>query len=93
MVNLNIENVIIHEKIKKMRLNMMVIKCNECKNPIFKYIKMGRGKVWRCWKDRIIEDNSIIEKDFVKCICGNIVGTDKKSHIKMKQNSFFSSGK
>jgi len=80
-------------KDKIMRTDMMVIKCTKCKNTIFKYIKIGRGNVWRCWKDRIVEDNSIKEEEYVKCICGNIIGTDKGTHIKMKQKSFFSSGK
>ena len=72
---------------------MMTIKCSKCKNTIFKYIKLGRGKVLRCWKDRIIEDNSITNGDYVKCSCGNIIGIDKVTHVKMKQKSFFTTGK
>ena len=71
----------------------MIIKCGKCKSTIFKYTKIGRGNVWICWKERIVEDNSVSEGYFIKCKCGNVIGIDKGNHIKMKQGSFFSRGK
>ncbi len=55
-------------------------------------MKIGKGKLWHCWKDRIIEDNSIRDGDEIKCRCGNLVGIDEGKWIKMKQHSFTYSG-
>jgi len=53
---------------------------------------MGKGKLWRCWKDRIVEDFSIHDGKNIKCICGNQIGLDEEKSIKLKQNSFYISG-
>jgi hypothetical protein len=55
-------------------------------------LKIGKGKLWHCWKDRIIEDNSIRDGDEIKCRCGNLVGIDEGKWIKMKYHSFQYSG-
>ena len=67
---------------------MLIIRCSKCKNKIFKYIKIGKGKIWHCWKDRIIEDYSIHKKDKIICSCGNQIGNDVGKWIKMKQHAF-----
>jgi len=71
---------------------MIIVKCAKCKRKIFRYLKVGKGKLWHCWKDRIIEDNSIRDEDEIKCQCGNLVGIDEGKWIKMKQHSFAYSG-
>lgn len=71
---------------------MLIIKCARCKQKIFRYIKIGKGKLWHCWKDRIIEDFSIHDGKIIKCNCGNIIGTDEEKWIKLKQHSFLTSG-
>ncbi len=71
---------------------MIIVKCAKCKGKIFKYVKIGKGKLWHCWKDRIIEDSSIRDGDKVKCQCGNLVGIEQGKWIKMKQHSFTYSG-
>ena len=71
---------------------MLIIKCAKCKRKIFKYVKIGKGKLWHCWKDRIIEDFSVHEGKNIKCTCGNQVGIDEKKWIKLKQQSFLTSG-
>jgi hypothetical protein len=71
---------------------MIIVKCAKCKSKIFKYVKIGKGKLWHCWKDRIIEDNSIRDGDKVKCQCGNLVGIEQRKWIKMRQHSFTYSG-
>lgn len=63
----------------------MIIKCDKCNNKIFKYLKIGKGRLWHCWKNRILEDYSIRDGDKVKCQCGNIVGIDQGKWIKMKK--------
>jgi hypothetical protein len=71
---------------------MLIIKCLRCKRKIFRYIKIGKGKLWRCWKDRIIEDFSIHDEKNIKFICGNQIGLDEEKWIKLKQHSFYTSG-
>ena len=67
---------------------MLTIRCVRCKGKIFRYVKIGEGKVWHCWKDRIMEDYSIHDGRKVKCKCGNIIGIDDGKWIKMKQSAF-----
>ncbi|UCB59110.1 MAG: hypothetical protein JSV67_02080 [Thermoplasmatales archaeon] len=71
---------------------MLTIKCARCKRKIFRYIKVGKGKLWHCWKDRIVEDFSIHDGKNIKCNCGNLIGIDKEKWIKLKQDSFITSG-
>ena len=67
---------------------MLTIRCARCKNKIFRYVKIGEGKVWHCWKDRIMGDYSIHEGKEIKCRCGNLIGIDDEKWIKMKQSAF-----
>ena len=71
---------------------MLIIKCAKCKRKVFKYVKIGKGKVWHCWKDRIIEDLSIHEGKNIKCNCGNLIGIDEEKSIKLKQHSILTAG-
>jgi len=71
---------------------MVVIKCAKCKGKIFKYLKIGKGRILHCWKGRIVEDYSAQDGNEVKCQCGNLVGIDEGKWIKMKQRSFTYSG-
>ena len=71
---------------------MITIKCIKRRSKIFKYLKVGKGRILHCWKDRIIKDYSIRDGDKVKCCCGNLIGVDEGKWIKMKQSSFIYSG-
>jgi len=71
---------------------MIVIKCAKCKGKIFKYVKIGKGRILHCWKGRIVEDYSARDGNEVKCQCGNLVGIDEGKWIKMKRRSFIHSG-
>lgn len=71
---------------------MITIKCSQCKRKIFKYNKIGKGRILRCWDTRIIEDYSIRCDNEVRCKCGNVIGIKESKSIKMKQNSFVYSG-
>jgi hypothetical protein len=71
---------------------MLIIKCAKCKQKIFRYVKIGKGKLWHCWKDRIIEDFSIHDGKKILCKCGNLIGNDEEKWIKLKQHSFITSG-
>ena len=71
---------------------MLTIKCVKCKRPVFKYIKVGKGRVLRCYKARIVKDYTHRDGNQVLCQCGNLIGTDEGRWIKMKQNAFTYSG-
>ncbi|RKY67765.1 MAG: hypothetical protein DRQ02_06330 [Candidatus Latescibacterota bacterium] len=71
---------------------MIIVKCAKCKSKILKYQKVGKGRLWHCWKDRIIEDYSTRNGNKVKCQCGNLIGIDQGKWIKMRQCSFTYSG-
>ncbi len=72
---------------------MLTIKCSKCKNKLFKYRKIGKGKVLVCHKNRIKRMYKMIkELDTYKCSCGNVVGKDEGSYIKMNGHGFTYSG-
>jgi hypothetical protein len=71
---------------------MLTIRCAKCRDKIFKYQKMGKGRVLRCYKAKIIEYYTHISGTDVKCKCGNLLGKDEGIFIKMKQSSFIYSG-
>ena len=55
-------------------------------------MKIGKGRLWHCWKDRILEDLSINDGKNIKCNCGNLIGIDEENWIKLKQHSVVISG-
>jgi hypothetical protein len=71
---------------------MIIIKCVKCKRKIFKYQKIGKGRVWHCWNDRIITDYSVRDGNEVKCRCGNLIGVAEERWVKMRPHSFIYSG-
>ncbi|MFP4050941.1 MAG: hypothetical protein ACLFVB_04290 [Thermoplasmata archaeon] len=71
-----------------MRRRTYEIKCSECGRHLLKCIKYGDGDLVNCYKKRIMEDNTVKEGKQIKCICGNMIGIDRSSRIKMKQHSF-----
>jgi len=72
---------------------MITVKCAKCKTKIFKYRKFGKGKLWHCWKDRIVADYSVRDGELVRCpVCGNVIGVDQKKWIKLKPGRYIYSG-
>ncbi|MGM0509813.1 MAG: hypothetical protein ACQESD_01620 [Thermoplasmatota archaeon] len=71
-----------------MRRRTYDIRCSECGQKVFKYLKYGDGKIVKCYKNRILEDKSNLENDEVRCPCGNLIGYDKADRIRMKNHSF-----
>jgi hypothetical protein len=71
---------------------MLTIRCSVCRTKIFKYQKVGKGRLLHCWKDRIIEDYTVRDGDQVRCPCGNVVGIDETKWIKIKQHAIMYSG-
>ncbi len=62
---------------------IIIIKCDKCKSKIFKYEKVGRGHILRCYKKNILEDHAVYENKKVLCSCGNKIGVDKGKFIMM----------
>jgi hypothetical protein len=71
---------------------MIIITCRKCGRKIFKYNKIGKGRILRCYKDRIVKTYSIKKQENVYCLCGQLIGIDEGKWIKMKQGSFDYSG-
>ncbi|MDG6098623.1 hypothetical protein EXU34_14315 [Alteromonas sp. ZYF713] len=44
---------------KKGPVKTVQISCLQCKAPIFKYRKGGKGALVKCFKERIVEDHTI----------------------------------
>ena len=68
-----------------MRRKTLHIRCNSCGLVVFRYIKFGKGHLIHCWKNRIIDNLLIREKDKYYCPCGILVGIDEKVWIKLKK--------
>ena len=72
---------------------MLTIKCSACKSKIFKYKKVSKGRILKCYKERIMRDYSKHESDKIKCkMCGKVIGINKGNLIRMKQSAFTTSG-
>lgn len=72
---------------------MLVIKCARCGKKVFKYNKIGKGKILRCYYSRIKNNYSKLEKDEVKCYkCGNTIGLNEGNYIKMNSQEFTYTG-
>ena len=71
---------------------MINIKCAKCNARVFKYIKIGQGRVIKCYKDRIQEDNAIYDGELVNCRCGNLIGKVDGKIIRLRRSSFTHTG-
>ena len=73
---------------------MLTIRCAACKRKLWKYQKIGKGEVLRCYKNHIDrEDEYKCDDEKILCLCGNQVGINKGQHIKMIKKGFIYSGK
>lgn len=71
---------------------MLTLRCSKCRRKVFKYLKVGKGRLLHCWKERIVEDYSVRDGREVRCECGCLVGLDEGRWIRMKRHSFTCSG-
>jgi hypothetical protein len=68
---------------------VLVIKCGACKRKLWKYDKIGQGEVLRCHKDRIVRIYDVeTQHHRLRCHCGNDIGIDKGTYIKMIKKAF-----
>jgi hypothetical protein len=75
-------------KRSEVELRIITVKCSKCNRKVFKYLKVGKGRLRHCWKNRIIESHAVQEGDEVKCQCGSLIGFDKGRKFEMKGGSF-----
>ncbi len=73
---------------------MLTIRCARCKKKLWKYLKLGKGEVLRCHKDRIKRFYVVMKEKNGKiyCPCGTAIGIDKGSFYKMIAKNFTYSG-
>jgi hypothetical protein len=72
---------------------MLTIKCAACKRKLWKYEKFGKGEVLRCYKSRITREYDFQRQgDKIISQCGNEIGIDKGSFVKMIKKGFVYSG-
>lgn len=72
---------------------MLTIKCAACKRKLWKYEKIGKGAVLRCYKVRITRHYDVqTDGATVRCLCGKVVGVDEGAYIKMISSAFTYSG-
>lgn len=72
---------------------MLTIRCAKCKKKLFKYEKIGKGKVIRCFKDRMSHIMIKIEPEMIQCECGEVIGSDKGDYYQMNSVRFYYTGK
>ncbi|RLE59577.1 MAG: hypothetical protein DRJ35_05445 [Thermoprotei archaeon] len=67
---------------------ILKIKCAKCGHTLMKYLKIGEGRLWHCWKKRILQDYTVKKGDEVRCPkCGALIGLDKGPYINIKQKA------
>ncbi len=71
---------------------MIVITCARCRQKVLKYKKIGKGRILRCYKDRITRVYSGQIRNDLRCSCGQLIGIDEGKWYKMKQHAFETSG-
>lgn len=72
---------------------MLTIKCAACKRKLWKYEKIGKGAVLRCYKDRITRHYAVqTDGARLRCSCGKVIGVDEGAYIKMIASAFTYSG-
>ncbi len=72
---------------------MLTIRCAKCKTKLFKYKKIGFGKILKCYKDRMDPLGIVVKNGNLSCACNNIIGIEMGSYFKMKANQFVYTGK
>jgi len=73
---------------------MLTIKCAKCKTKLFKYKKVGQGRVLRCWKSKItrVYEGEVEAKNFVCGNCRNPIAEIKDDHLDMNSDAFTYTG-
>lgn len=76
---------------------MLTIKCSRCKTKLFKYKKVGEGKVLRCYEEKIqrFYEGEVKGNKLICGNCDNEIGNIKEKHsryVKMNGDAFTFTG-
>ena len=73
---------------------MLTIKCSKCKTKLFKYKKIGEGKVIRCWKSKItrVYETEVKNGKLLCGNCGNVIGEVDDKKVDMISDAFTYTG-
>lgn len=74
---------------------MLIIKCAKCKTKLFRYLKIGQGKVLRCHKSRIqrVYNEPLLKGEEVKCPkCKSVFAKDHPARYEMIREGFTYTG-
>jgi len=72
---------------------MLLIRCARCKRKLWKYLKIGPGRLLVCHKDRITRTwDHTRDGDDLLCLCGTRVAIDKTDHLKIIGTAITASG-
>ncbi|HMA58994.1 MAG TPA: hypothetical protein VKN64_01790 [Halanaerobiales bacterium] len=73
---------------------MLTIKCSKCKTKLFKYKKIGEGKVIRCWKSKItrVYETEVNNGKLLCGNCGNVIGEVDYKKVDMISDAFTYTG-
>lgn len=72
---------------------MLTIRCSHRRKKLILYYKIGEGRLIRCWKNHIKENHTSQNNFLIKCECGQIIGKDEGTAIKLRLSSILISGK
>ncbi|MDO5755302.1 MAG: hypothetical protein Q4P28_03620 [Tissierellia bacterium] len=74
---------------------MLTIKCAYCKTKLYKYHKIGKGRVLRCHKKRVtrVYERPLVDGKDVHCPkCKNIFALDQGNYYEMIREGFTYTG-
>ncbi|MDE4908840.1 hypothetical protein L0665_09495 [Methanogenium marinum] len=68
---------------------MITVLCASCGAKLFRYQKIGKGRLLHCWKNRISSNHTVREGDDVYCPkCGQHIGVVETQWINIHGGSF-----
>ena len=68
---------------------MITVSCSSCGSKLFRYQKIGKGRLLHCWKNRISSDHTTRKGDDVYCpTCGQHIGVVETEWINIHGGSF-----
>jgi len=71
---------------------MITVYCAACGRKLFRYQKIGKGRLLHSWKTRISTDNTVRNGQDVYCPCGQHIGIEETKWINMHGGSFYVKG-
>ncbi|EHQ34679.1 hypothetical protein [Methanoplanus limicola] len=67
---------------------MITVCCAACGKKLFRYQKIGKGRLLHCWHTRISSNHSVRRGDDVYCTCGQHIGVVETKWINLHGGSF-----